>query len=323
MENLNKSLSNSSENHSITGNWSLQYETQVASTVFLSILSISIIHGNTLVLRKCIALKAINEKGRLKNNAVFAKRISTIYMVSSICISDLLVGSICVPIWLMTELFLDVVEQKIILAAFLEFIDILIGISSISSVSLMNISRCCSIAFPLHSRRYYSIGLTKVGLFFTWTFSTVVAMLRFVNISRTKYVAFVSVVGFGMPLVLTILSCILAIRTIKERQRNQNLLQTAVKCEQNVGQTLLVISLLFFALWSPFFVVSFLYKYCAPCTRFFNFATTRPLITFIKWLHYSNSFANPWIIAHYNKQFQCTVNIPFLTKKQKESAVVS
>ena len=320
MEKRNISLSNCSSNHTTEA---LDLPgTRIVSIVFLSILSVAVVHGNILILRKCMELKRKIERGRHKNNAIFAKRISTIYLIFSLGVSDLLVGALCVPTWLTIELFFNFIWQRNGLAAFVEFIDIIIGVSSISNVSLLSISRCCNIAFPFHSQRYQSIGSVKIGLFFIWTFSLIVAVLRFTNIPRNQYVVFVSVFGFGVPLLLTILSYIFAMRSMKQRQRNLNLISNEMSGEQKIGRTLLVITLLIVAFWSPFFMASIIYNFCIQCARFFEFPTARSLLTFIKWLHYFNSFANPWIISHYNKQFRFTVKIPFLPQKDHSNRLV-
>ena len=116
------------------------------------------------------------------------------------------------------------------------------------------------------------------------------------------------VFGFVLPsvLMLTVYTGIFrTARALIDRTpitRTEESIRNKVREERKVALTVSVVTVLFLLAWLPFFVVSMLGQFCMSCFPEGGGQTT--LVTFVKWMHYTNSAVNPLVYAFRDREMR-------------------
>lgn len=255
--------------------------------ILLTLLIILCIIGNSLV---CIAFCCYR---RL--------RVITHYYIFSLAISDLLVGLITMPIWLNYELtgWSDNIDEITILNI-MDFVDILTCVSSIVNLTCISIDRFFGIVKPLQHKTFVTEKTAILFICTAWIYSFIIAGLKMVP-TFMNYFLFCFVTGYLVPVVV-ICGCYLFIfGTVKKHAKRR--LSNQLSKERTLAKTIAIVITFFIVCWTPFFVVTLLYQYCAACT-FLDKPWFEYLHSVIKALHYLNSSCNPFIYGVFNTNFR-------------------
>nr|QBL02593.1 biogenic amine-like GPCR [Tripedalia cystophora] len=234
----------------------------------------------------------------------YYRRLRTVtnYFVVSLAISDLMVGSLSMPLWLSYEC----TEWRTLpawinfetLSRFLELIDVLSAVSSITNLTAISIDRFFSIMSPLHHRTRMTPTVAIMMLTLAWVYALIISLCRLIP-NFHDCVALTASLGFFIPL-LIILGSYAGIY-LKVNSKRSSISRTIEK-EWNIATTLFIVIFLFVFCWMPFFLLSLLYKYCRTCS--FDHELLTHLISLVKWMHYLNSGCNPFIYGFFNVNFK-------------------
>lgn len=278
---------------------------KIVSSFFLVVLIITTFIGNALV---CIAFCQFR---RL--------RIITNYFVFSLAVSDLLVATISMPLFLAYELtgwatlpaWIDLFK----LYQFIDVIDIICCVSSIANLTAISIDRYFGIVMPLRHKTLMTESIAVTSILAVWFYSIVVAVVKLIPNFR-HYIIFNFMFGFALPLFLISAAYIVIFITIKEHSKRK--LSNALSQEWMLARTILIVISLFVVCWTPFYVIQILYQYCLTC-EFFHSRGFDHVHSVVKLLQYSNSCCNPFVYGYFNVNFkQAFKSILFKCIRKKE-----
>ena len=190
-------------NNSSTGNtvpsYTITKEEQIFNLVFLTIVSLMTIFGNT------IALHAFLVTPELKR--------TTYYFIASLSISDLMVASLSIPIWIVQLMNNFMVSETLLY--FHACLDIFCGTLSIMSLAMISIERFICIKYAL----YYSQIMTKRRVFYIIfciviyaSVSTAMNFLVYIYTRETNNTVFtileviILLMAFVIPVILKVFS---------------------------------------------------------------------------------------------------------------------
>ena len=243
-------------------NWNLFW------SLCFGLLSFLIIVGNALSI-------SILFKRRLRKRPHF--------LLISLAFADLLVGSIPVPIYIISQA--DIPHFSLTTYVFFLFVDMFAGLSSVFTLTAISLERLHAITRPLRHRqltsRSYAIAIAT-----PWIFSLIVSLSYLLSVfSVITYLQFFSgtIISLLASLLVTCISyCIIW------RKQASRIIPNEAQARNNVhlNKTLLLITAIFVFSWLPFHVFNIVIHFCASCEFF--------IVQFyiVKFLHYSNSFMN-------------------------------
>lgn len=293
----NFSKANSTSNMNLT---SLPVQSRQSAYVFLvlsSMLAVLIITGNSLV------IAAYRKNTRLQTR--------TNVFIVSLAMSDLLVGGISVPIWT----YLTFVNYEQDLDGFFEFFvnfDRVSALASIFHLTAISLERYMAISRPF-DHGMLSFRFYKYMVITAWITAGAMTILSvFSKLFAFTAVSTVIVFTFGFLLqaVLMLTVYVRIFRTARAlidrtpNSRTEESIRNRVREERKVALTVSVVTILFLLAWLPFFVMSMLGQFCMHC--FPEGDARNTLVTFAKWMHYTNSGVNPLVYAFRDKEMRCS-----------------
>lgn len=236
--------------------------------------------------------------------------------ILSLAVSDMLVVLIPLPMW-MTYILSDgtwwctyQIRHTIIRAWV--FFDVTCGVASILLLAVISVERYICVAHSL----FYQRNATKKKAFVVVV--VVCAIVVSLASSRVAYFdvprpTFELIFAFGcflFPFLVIIAMYFMLLRFVRRRIVAGRTAATTAGArslgvvrffrETKTAKVMIVIVVVFFICWFPFFLLHFMVL-CGECTR----AAHKPaIITAVKWLHYSNSCVNPIIYAGMSKEFR-------------------
>ena len=259
---------------------------KVISAIAMALLIVTALAGNILL---CTAF-------------FFYRRLrkTTNYFIISLAVSDLLVASISMPMWLSYDVtgwmnLPDWINFKK-LWQFWSWFDILSGVSSITNLTAISIDRFFSIMAPLLHRTRMTSSVAMFMIIVAWIYGIVLASLFLVGLPY--YSVIVATAGFFLPLSVIVVAYI----TIYLKVKHGFLSKHTVR-DWNLERTLLIVICVFVICWMPFFIFTLLYHHCEKCD-FSDQNKLQHLVSFIKWMHYLNSCCNPFIYGVFNTNFK-------------------
>ena len=229
------------------------------------------------------------------------------FLLVNLAVTDLMVGSITVPlyIYVIGGQFWTIYPAAL---AVFKTMDSITGLASIFSISVISLERLFSIGWPIRHRnstiRPYIAAITM-----TWLYAGVVPTLQTVfQLFSFETYAHVVVLSLSTPLVVTVISyCFL---WIKKRRYSARMSCRRVEQEDvKLARTLLVVAIVFFFSWMPFLVLSA--KILYSCSINSCFAFSPDVLNFTKLLHYGNSCANPIIYTMRISSFRLALKSMF------------
>ncbi|EDO48480.1 predicted protein, partial [Nematostella vectensis] len=260
--------------------------------MFAILLAFVTIFSNTLV------VFAYKVNRRMRNR--------TIAILVSLAVSDLIVGAVAMPLWMLMTA--SPASMPMSLFKLYMSVDIFSAFASILHLAGVSVERYLAIASPLRHRAF-STKFYRVMLAGIWFVAAAVAAVFPIQLSYKwdkEYTVFVFVNGFVIPL-LVISAVYISMFKIANSSifpgANQNASRRfqaekkLARTERKTAITLVVITGLFFLAWLPFFVVSMLSMYCLQTCFPQDNDTVYMIAEFTKWCHYSNSAANAVVYA--------------------------
>ena len=256
-----------------------------------------IVGGNSLVIAACATNRRL--------------RSGTYLFLVSLAISDLLVGSVALPMRIYGSL--KEWQVSLYLTAFYNAFDIFSAVASNLHLIAISFERFIAVSRPF----YYQMLSARPYVFASlasWCSAGFVAAIHPNNYLQSGgdvqlkkkimkiYMVLLFAACFVGPLLVVCTVNIgifrvakAVIRRTPQQQANDEF-KRQIHRERKTAVTLILMSSFFFVAWFPFFVVNILYLYCVECLppeRQAQFL----IVDTIKWLHYSNSAVNPAIYA--------------------------
>lgn len=226
-------------------------------------------------------------------------RKTTNYFIISLALSDILVATVAMPMWLSYEVSawqsLPIWIDFATLLRFWNWFDILAGVSSITNLTAISIDRCLSIMTPLLHRTRMTDKIAIIMILIAWLYSLVLAFLSLAELQH--YTALVAALGFFVPLLIIVVSYLIIYGRVKTGGYS-----TTSDKDWNLERTLIIVISVFVICWLPFFCFTLTYHYCLSCE--FDENQLPHLVSFTKWMHYLNSGCNPFIYGLFNQNFK-------------------
>lgn len=295
--------SNSSRMKNTTAEWQGHF-TSIKVILSPSILLITaILLGNFLV----IASYKTNRRLRTRTNAFLV----------SLAISDFLVGSISLPMWI----YMIMMQWKVsaaFMAVFKTF-DVFSGLASIFHLTAMSVERYIAVSRPFYYKRLSSF-FHRALIASAWTAAGFLASLSsFTALEKPWSSRIYSLVSFicGFAFPTGIMTCMYigvfnVARSLLQRDSSRNASQLSRESlkyyhqgERKVAITVALITCLFITAWVPFFVVTVAAAFCLKCLPSSPHSLFT-LIIIVKSVHYINSAVNPLVYACRDQEMRRT-----------------
>lgn len=259
----------------------MNYQILVPWAVVYSIVAAVILFGNGLVIISFSKKKFL--------------RTHTNYFIVSLAATDLFVGIISIPWWIIV---MFVSHEKESWFGYLHDIwvifDILGGVGSILHLVALSWDRFCAIVWPLSHRIYTSKRYLFI-LALIWSVAIPVAMCSKPGMASAPkaYNVTIIVLCFFVPLfIVCVTQAAVVISIHKNRVQNSYRFKRSLRKEVRVAKTVIIMIALFMIGWLPFFTLS-LVSYIRP-----EIKPSWQAICAVKFLQYGNSAVNPVLYAH-------------------------
>ena len=276
---------------------------KIARDAFLFGLISFILVGNTLI------IEAYKKTLRLRTS-------SNVFIVS-LAISDLLIGAIAVPLYLVT--LREGYSVNHLLTKTFMSLDIFSGTASVFHLMSVTVDKYIAISKPfLHHRLPLKSYHFTLGV--VWVLSILLSSLHFAltpRISKNFPLYTLSTVFLLALFVISLVNALIfkiaksLIHSNVEPAGEANVTRAnerrKIRREIKTASTLLVISGVFFITWLPHLLGAFVFTYCFPCNlALVNIARIGACI---KCLQYSNSALNPFVYAFRDAEIRRAIRI--------------
>ena len=229
------------------------------------------------------------------------KRKRSQYLLINLAVTDFLVGAIALPIYIKISSHCETSLHETYLTA-----DIIAGMASVSTVTLISLERLLVVGWPwrnrLLTRRHYFLAVTS-----TWLYGILIRVLLIISF-HLKFVKdeflYLFISCLGIPFAVTLISCMLTIVMKKRSDKSLKRLQRSIS-QQNTRlvQSMLIVIIVFWITWLPFYICN-LYPITDHWCEQLN-------VKLLKLLHYSNSLINPIIYSLRLPPFRSTLRKMF------------
>ena len=262
-----------------------------------SLLGIICIVSNALVC--CISISRKAPNGVIK------------YYIFSLAITDILVGAVCIPLYLYIEWTLYSNQMPLLKRgeayySVLLFSEVFLSTSSVLHLCLMAYDRVMAVSKPMYHRRKLRRKSTALKLLtIPWLLALVNAILsRYLFEKPINYTALVAVAILFPSCFITSCYSVL-LHKIRKRNRSFSNVQNMQQInEKRIIKTMLAVVITFAFCWMPTFV--FCVYYAVNIKHLpYNAAVFFMLSEFMQYL---NSACNPFIYAVFNPAFRSAAN---------------
>lgn len=226
------------------------------------------------------------------------------YLLMNLAAADILVGACAIPIFVyliggLGQLWPANFGSP---ASAYKALDVISGLASILSLTLVSLERLCATLWPLGHRvmktRFYVSGILFV--WFIAIVTTAAGLLTSHTSPSLRFLFYSSVIILSVCCV-TVLSTNLVIWFhVSNRQVSSHFRNAALQ-ERRLTITLLIVTLISLSSWIPFTILNIV-------NQLHPFSVNLTLIYFTKLLHYGNSCANVFVyslrITEFRKAFE-------------------
>ena len=262
------------------------------------LLAVAILFGNALV----IASYKINRRLRTRTNAFLV----------SLAVSDFLVGSISMPMWIYNIIIVD--NGSVPFKAVYKTFDVFSALASIYHLTAISIERYIAVSRPFYYKILPSLfqramiisAWLVAGLLASLSSFTMPSVLKIPRNSRV-YATVMFIIGFAIPaaIVFFMYAGVFSVaRSLLQRnphhspggrQSTRSLVSQYYQGERKVAITVAFITGLFIANWAYCF-------HCLPSSQ----KTFTWLVAIVKGVHYLNSGVNPLVYAQRDSEMRRT-----------------
>lgn len=269
---------------------------QLVSSFFMCTLIAFVIVGNSLAIATYC-------------KAVRFRVVSRCFIVN-LAVTDLLVGTLVMPIWLHYILRVDNHSSASLYNVWVT-LDITCSTASICSLAIVSLDRYIIIRAPLSYDRLLSKPRAGILIFLIWFYALVIALLR--GLRWGHYTLLVTGVSFVVPLSIMLFAYVNIFKAAKDQAhrirlsslanaRGTRMSKMRFDIELKATKMISIVIGAFLLCWVPFYLATILSKYCPEmCNVSFE------LVIIVKWLHYANSAVNPVIYAMHNRDFRAVL----------------
>ncbi|KAJ7318453.1 hypothetical protein OS493_037932 [Desmophyllum pertusum] len=272
------------------------------------LLAVVILFGNFLV----IAAYKTNKRLRTRTNAFLV----------SLAISDFLVGSVSLPMWI---IIMGLNVSDAFRAVFKSF-DVFSALASIYHLTAISIERYIAVSRPFYYKCLPSF-FHRAMITSAWFVAAFLASLSSITLPFVLKIPWISQVYSmvlficGLIVPTAIIACMYIgvfseARSLLQRNPPRNRPRTTrrrssgslwkyYQDERKVAITVALITVLFITAWVPFFAVSVTAAYCFQCLPS-SPDSLRVLVVIVKSVHYLNSAVNPLVYAHRDREMRRT-----------------
>ena len=268
------------------------------------LLAVVILFGNSLV----VLSYKINNRLRTRTHAFLV----------SLAISDFLVGSISLPMWI--YFMLTEFNQSAAFVAAFKICDVFAALASIYHLTAISIERYIAVSRPFYYKCLSSF-FHRAMIASAWIVAGVLASLSCITITLNTpwisrvYSTVLFISGFTVPVAITafmytgVFSVARSLLQLNPprigSQQSAKSLKQYYQGERKVAITVAVITGLFLVAWVPFFTVSVTAAYCHHCLPS-SPNSLMGLVIIVKSVHYLNSAVNPLVYARCDREMKRT-----------------
>ena len=229
------------------------------------------------------------------------------YYMFSLAITDILVGAVCIPLYISAEWIsfykrMRLLEQKMLLQSVLIMSEVFLLTSSILHLCLIAFDRVIAISKPIYHRQKLQSRSTALKLLtIPWLLAAINATL-FINLQDAPISSTViSTVIIVFPSCFITLCYSVLLQTIRKRNRSFSNLQNMQQInEKRIIKTMLTVIIAFAICWMPAIALSIYYIISITHLSYY-FSIFVSIGAFMSYL---NSACNPFIYAVFNPTFR-------------------
>ena len=226
-------------------------------------------------------------------------RCLTNYFIVSLSISDLLIASCTMPIWLGVQLYQPRPwPVQAFPVRFWHAMDHLLCLGSILSLTAISVERNLAITNPFYYTKWLSPKRVLVAIVGLWLYAIVVSTVTTLNPfeHRVGLGLFIVITSYFLPL-LVIFTMYTGIFIVARRQARRLRQDGAFVTDMKAIKTIAIVIGAFIVCYTPFFIVLI-------WTHFNIGKVASHTISVTKWLTYFNSCLNPIIYSCFNKTYR-------------------
>ncbi|XP_078352220.1 alpha-1D adrenergic receptor-like [Oculina patagonica] len=299
------STNNTNELKNATQEWQANFIPLRAILAPSVLLAVVILIGNSLVI---LSYKT-NKRLRTRTNAFLV----------SLSISDFLVGSISLPMWI----YILIIEfsESVAFNAVFRIFDVFAALASIYHLTAISIERYIAVSRPFYykclpsffHRAMIASAWLVAGLLASLSSLTIVLKISWIS---QVYSTVLFICGFAVPTAIIArmyVGVFSVARSLLQRNPPRHKSQQSTRWslmqyyqgQRKVAITVALITGLFIVAWVPFFTVSVTAAYCIHCLPS-SPDSLRGLIIIVKCVHYLNSAVNPLVYARRDREMRKT-----------------
>ena len=232
------------------------------------------------------------------------------YYMFSLAITDILVGAVCIPLYISAEWIslynhMSLLEQKMLLQSVLIVSEVFLQTSSILHLCLIAFDRVMAISKPIYHRQNLQSRSTALKLLtIPWLLAAINATL-FINLQDAPISsAVISTVIIFFPSCFITLCYSVLLHMIRKRNRSFSNVQNMQQInEKRIIKTMLTVIIAFAICWIPAIALST--SYAVNFTHLsYYFSIFESIGAFMSYL---NSACDPFIYAVFNPTFRTAI----------------
>ena len=298
MESINETLANTSSGIRSTTE---EFTTDRILTIFtLSLFIPCILAGNSLVIAAVVRTRQL--------------RSVTNIFVTSLAVTDGIVGAVCLPIYMAVMIKGHVwfhFNHPHLQQAW-KGLDTITGVTLIVHLMDISIDRCTCIHYPFTYRKIMSTKKSAVLIAFSWMYGVINYSLTYIpNLPPTTRILMLTVIAYLVPLFATIAAYVSIARVAGRQVRRIKGLENDNKTslafflkEVKYAGVLAAVVFAFILCWSGTFIMNLKFVVCRHCSGCDCAEPTSEVINAVKMLQYSSSLLDPLLYASLNKDFR-------------------
>ena len=301
MEFINQTLVNGSFGQRGGIKTTVEFTTDRILTIFtLSVFIPCIIAGNSLVIAAVFRTRQL--------------RSVTNIFVTSLAVTDGIVGAVCLPIYMAFMIKGDIwlhFNHPDLQQAW-KGIDTITGVTLIVHLMDISIDRYTCIHYPFTYRKLMSRRKSGVLIAFSWLYAVFNYSLTHIpDFSPTTRILVLTVIAYLVPLCVTIAAYVSIARVAGRQVRrikglendNKSTLAFFLK-EVKAAGVLAAVVFAFILCWSGTFIMNIKFVICRHCSSCGCAEPTSEVINAVKMLQYGSSLLDPLIYASLHKDFR-------------------